>query len=461
MDSAVLITYDQDDMIGEAVALCESADYKVKHVIKQNFLQKPKYGLSGGKIEDLKEIISTVKPDVIVFDEILKPSQNYNLASELKMEILDREALILQIFEKRSSSAESKLQVKLAQARYDMSRAKEKVRLSKKGEQPGFMGLGTFEVDVYYNEIKKRMINIKSKLVKSGKQRKLHRQARKRLGFKTISLAGYTSAGKTTLISTICGISKFTSGKITLAGHDIVQNYRAARKMIGMVPQELSLESFETVMNTLRFSRGLFGKAPHDSYLEEILEQLSLLDKRNSQILELSGGMKRRLSIAKALSHEPQLLFLDEPTAGVDVELRKDMWVLVRRLRNEGVTVILTTHYIEEAEAIADRVGIIDKGQLLLVEEKGSLMQRLGQKQLTIELQDPLKDLPSKLSDYDIVLAVDRKSLIYTYNMRSGRTGINQILSNLTQSGIIFKDLQTKQSSLEDIFMSLVSETAA
>ena len=276
-----------------------------------------------------------------------------------------------------------------------------------------------------------------------------------------LALLGPNGAGKTTLISTICGISKFTSGKITLAGHDIVQNYRAARKMIGMVPQELSLEPFETVMNTLRFSRGLFGKAPNDSYLEELLEQLSLLDKRNSQILELSGGMKRRVSIAKALSHEPQLLFLDEPTAGVDVELRKDMWLLVRRLRNEGVTVILTTHYIEEAEAIADRVGIIDKGQLLLVEEKESLMQRLGQKQLTIELQDPLKDLPSKLSDYDIVLAADRQSLIYTYNMRSGRTGINQILSNLTQSGIIFKDLQTKQSSLEDIFMSLVSETVA
>ena len=274
-----------------------------------------------------------------------------------------------------------------------------------------------------------------------------------------LALLGPNGAGKTTLISTICGISRFTSGKITLAGHDIVQNYRAARKMIGMVPQELSLESFETVMNTLRFSRGLFGKAPDDSYLEEILEQLSLIDKRNSQILELSGGMKRRLSIAKALSHEPQLLFLDEPTAGVDVELRKDMWVLVRRLRNEGVTVILTTHYIEEAEAIADRVGIIDKGQLLLVEEKESLMQRLGQKQLTIELQDPLKDLPSKLSDYDIVLADDRQSLIYTYNMRSGRSGINQILSNLTQSGIIIKDLQTKQSSLEDIFMSLVNET--
>jgi len=274
-----------------------------------------------------------------------------------------------------------------------------------------------------------------------------------------LALLGPNGAGKTTLISTICGISKFTSGKITLAGHDIVKNYRAARKMIGMVPQELSLESFETVMNTLRFSRGLFGKAPNDSYLEELLEQLSLLDKRNSQILELSGGMKRRLSIAKALSHEPQLLFLDEPTAGVDVELRKDMWLLVRRLRNEGVTVILTTHYIEEAEEIADRVGIIDKGQLLLVEEKESLMQRLGQKQLTIELQNRLEELPTKLSDYDIVLAADRQSLNYTYNMRSGRTGINQILSSLTQSGIIIKDLQTKQSSLEDIFMSLVNET--
>ena len=274
-----------------------------------------------------------------------------------------------------------------------------------------------------------------------------------------LALLGPNGAGKTTLISTICGISKFTSGKITLAGHDIVQNYRAARKMIGMVPQELSLESFETVMNTLRFSRGLFGKAPNDSYLEEILDQLSLLDKRNSQILELSGGMKRRVSIAKALSHEPQLLFLDEPTAGVDVELRKDMWVLVRRLRNEGVTVILTTHYIEEAEAIADRVGIIDKGHLLLVEEKELLMQRMGQKKLTIELQDPLRDLPSKLSDYNIVLAADRQSLIYTYNIRSGHSGINNILSNLTQNGIIFKDLQTKQSSLEDIFLSLVNET--
>ena len=276
-----------------------------------------------------------------------------------------------------------------------------------------------------------------------------------------LALLGPNGAGKTTLISTICGISKFTTGQITMAGHDIVRNYRAARKMIGMVPQELALEPFETVMNTLRFSRGLFGKAPNDAYLEEILDHLSLLDKRKTQILELSGGMKRRVSIAKALSHEPRLLFLDEPTAGVDVELRKDMWALVRRLRSDGVTVILTTHYIEEAEAIADRVGIIDKGKLLLVEEKTSLMQRLGQKQLIIELQEPLKDLPSQLSDYDIVLTEDRLNLTYSYNMSGGCTGIDDILSNLAQSGISFKDLQTKQSSLEDIFMSLVSEETA
>jgi len=276
-----------------------------------------------------------------------------------------------------------------------------------------------------------------------------------------LALLGPNGAGKTTLISTICGISKFSRGKISLAGNDIVKNYRTTRKMIGLVPQELSLESFETVINTLRFSRGLFGKPANESYLEEILEQLSLIDKRNSQIIELSGGMKRRVSIAKALSHEPQLLFLDEPTAGVDVELRKDMWGLIRRLKNEGVTVILTTHYIEEAEAIADRVGIIDKGHLLLVEQKELLMQRLGQKKLTIELQEPLKDIPSKLSEYDIILAADRRSLIYSYNMRSARTGINHILSSLTQNGIIFKDLQTKQSSLEDIFMSLVKEKVA
>lgn len=273
-----------------------------------------------------------------------------------------------------------------------------------------------------------------------------------------LALLGPNGAGKTTLISTICGISKFTNGQISIAGYDIVKDYRAARKMIGLVPQELALDPFETVMNTLRFSRGLFGKPPNDHFLEKILSQLSLLDKRKSQILELSGGMKRRVSIAKALSHEPNLLFLDEPTAGVDVELRKDMWALINRLRNEGMTVILTTHYIEEAEAIADRIGIIDKGKLLLVEEKTSLMKRLGHKQLNIELELPLKDIPPKLLQFDILVAEDRMSLTYTYDFLCGRSGISQILSNLSQNGINYKDLHTKQSSLEDIFISLVNK---
>ena len=273
-----------------------------------------------------------------------------------------------------------------------------------------------------------------------------------------LALLGPNGAGKTTLISTICGISKFTNGHITIAGFDIVKDYRATRKMIGLVPQELALDPFETVMNTLRFSRGLFGKPPNDHLLEEIMSQLSLFDKRKSQILELSGGMKRRVSIAKALSHQPSLLFLDEPTAGVDVELRKDMWSLIHRLRDEGMTVILTTHYIEEAEAIADRIGIIDKGKLLLVEEKTSLMKRLGQKQLNIELELPLKDIPSKLLKFDILVAEDRMSLTYTYDFLSGRSGISQILSNLSQNGINYKDLHTKQSSLEDIFVSLVNK---
>ena len=271
-------------------------------------------------------------------------------------------------------------------------------------------------------------------------------------------LVGPNGAGKTTLISTICGISKFTNGQITIAGYDIVKDYRATRKMIGLVPQELALDPFETVMNTLRFSRGLFGKPPNDHLLEEILSQLSLLDKRKSQILELSGGMKRRVSIAKALSHEPSLLFLDEPTAGVDVELRKDMWALIHRLRKDGMTVILTTHYIEEAEAIADRIGIIDKGKLLLVEEKTSLMKRLGQKQLNIELELPLKDIPPMLLQFDILVAEDRMSLTYTYDFLSAQSGISQILSNLSQNGISYKDLHTKQSSLEDIFISLVNK---
>jgi ABC-2 type transport system ATP-binding protein len=273
-----------------------------------------------------------------------------------------------------------------------------------------------------------------------------------------LALLGPNGAGKTTLISTICGISKFTNGQIIIGGHDIVKDYRATRKMIGLVPQELALDPFETVMNTLRFSRGLFGKPPDDHFLEEILSQLSLLDKRKSQILELSGGMKRRVSIAKALSHEPSLLFLDEPTAGVDVELRKDMWALIHRLRNEGMTVILTTHYIEEAEAIADRIGIIDKGKLLLVEKKTSLMKRLGQKQLNIELELPLKDIPPMLLQFDILVAEDRMSLTYTYDFLSARSEISQILSNLSQTGISYKDLHTKQSSLEDIFISLVNK---
>ena len=273
-----------------------------------------------------------------------------------------------------------------------------------------------------------------------------------------LALLGPNGAGKTTLISTICGISKFTNGQITFAGYDIVRDFQFTRKMIGLVPQELALDPFETVMNTLRFSRGLFGKPPNDHFLEKILSQLSLLDRRKSQILELSGGMKRRVSIAKALSHEPSLLFLDEPTAGVDAELRKDMWALIHRLRNKGMTVILTTHYIEEAEAIADRIGIIDKGNLLLVEEKTSLMKRLGQKQLNIELELPLKDIPSELLQFNILVAEDKMSLIYTYDFLSDRSEISQILSYLSQSGISYKDLHTKQSSLEDIFISLVNK---
>jgi len=262
MDSAVLITYDQDGMVDEAIALCKSADYEVKHVMRQDFLQKQTYGLSTGKIEDLKEIISTTKPDVIVFDEILKPRQHYNLASELKKEILDRESLILQIFEKRSSSTESKLQVKLAQARYDMSRAKEKVRLSKKGEQPGFMGLGTFEVDVYYNEIKKRMVNIKSKLVKSGKQRKLHREARKRLGFKTISLAGYTSAGKTTLFNALTGEQRekndelFTTLTTTVRRVMINQEIALISDTVGFISRlpAYMVEAFKSTLEELLYT---------------------------------------------------------------------------------------------------------------------------------------------------------------------------------------------------------------
>ena len=278
MNSAVLITYEQDDIIDEAIALCESADYKVKHVMKQGFLQKRKYGLSSGKIQDLKEIISSVKPDVIVFDEVLKPSQNYNLASELKMEILDREALILRIFEKRCSSAESKLQVQLAQARYEMSRARERVRLAKGGEQPGFMGLGTFEVDVYYNEIKRRMVNIKSKLAKSGKQRELHRQARKRLGFKTISLAGYTSAGKTTLFNTLTGEQQekndelFTTLSTTVRRMTINQDVALISDTVGFISKlpAYMIEAFKSTLEELLYADIIIVVIDASDHLDEL-----------------------------------------------------------------------------------------------------------------------------------------------------------------------------------------------
>ena len=319
MNSAVLITYEQDDMADEAVALCESADYKVKHIIKQNFLQKPKYGLSGGKIEDLKEIISTVKPDVVVFDEILKPSQNYNLASELKMEILDREALILQIFEKRSSSAESKLQVKLAQARYDMSRAKEKVILSKKGEQPGFMGLGTFEVDVYYNEIKKRMINIKSKLVKSAKQRKLHRQARKRLGFKTISLAGYTSAGKTTLFNELTGEQRekndelFTTLSTTV--RKVMINKKAAliSDTVGFISKlpAYMIEAFKSTLEELVYSDVVIVVVDASDHFDELQKKFKSCYTTLNEIGVETNKMVFALNKSESLSIDEVLDIVD------------------------------------------------------------------------------------------------------------------------------------------------------
>lgn len=275
-----------------------------------------------------------------------------------------------------------------------------------------------------------------------------------------LALLGPNGAGKTTLISVICGISRFSTGSVKMAGYDIVQQYRAARRLIGLVPQELALEPFETVENTLRFSRGLFGKAPDERYLSSLLETLSLYDKKTSQIRTLSGGMKRRLSIAKALSHQPCLLFLDEPTAGVDVDLRKDMWALVDRLRASGVTIILTTHYIEEAEAIADRIGIIDQGILQLVEAKDSLMKRLGKKQLRIDLLSPLTKLPPQLSSYGVDLAVDGLSLIYQYDLMGVGPEIEKLFSEILALGIKVKDLQTGESSLEEIFLKLVSEAA-
>jgi len=277
------------------------------------------------------------------------------------------------------------------------------------------------------------------------------------------ALLGPNGAGKTTLISIVCGIVNASSGQVRVAGHDIRRDWRAARELIGLVPQELTTDAFETVLATVGFSRGLFGKPADPGHIERVLRSLSLWDKRNSKIVTLSGGMKRRLLIAKALSHEPQVLFLDEPTAGVDVTLRRDMWALVRGLRETGVTVILTTHYIEEAEEMADRVGVIDKGRLILVEDKAVLMHKLGRKQLTLVLQQPLAALPALpgLPAEALALAKDGCELVYTYDREQDRSGIAELLLALSQAGIAFKDLQTSQSSLEDIFVSLVEGSQA
>ena len=273
-----------------------------------------------------------------------------------------------------------------------------------------------------------------------------------------LALLGPNGAGKTTLISTICGITKPSSGSVSIDGYDISKNFRDARKLVGLVPQDITLEPFEKVMNTIKFSRGLFGKKKDDELIEKILDKLSLWEKRDSRIMELSGGMKRRVLIAKALSHEPRLLFLDEPTAGVDVELRQSMWNVVADLKKDGVTIILTTHYIEEAEAIADRVGIINKGELLLIEDKASLMNRLGQKVLKIDLQNSLKKLPKELDKKSVKLSDDGMSLTYVYDTKQKRTGITKLLSDLSNSGINLRDIQTDQSSLEEIFVNLVRE---
>jgi ABC-2 type transport system ATP-binding protein len=272
------------------------------------------------------------------------------------------------------------------------------------------------------------------------------------------ALLGPNGAGKTTLIGTICGIVNPTEGKVLVDGHDIVKAYRVARSMIGLVPQELTTDAFESVWGTVSFSRGLFGKKANPKHLEKVLKDLSLWSRKDSKIITLSGGMKRRLLIAKALSHEPKILFLDEPTAGVDVELRRDMWRLVRTLREGGVTIILTTHYIDEAEEMADRVGVINKGEIILVENKAELMRKLGRKQLTLQLHDPLKAIPAELAGHHLELSGDGSELIYTYDTQGERPGIAALLDDLDKAGIRFKDLQTTQSSLEDIFVSLLRE---
>ena len=271
------------------------------------------------------------------------------------------------------------------------------------------------------------------------------------------ALLGPNGAGKTTLINVICGIVNPSQGRVLADGHDIVSDYRAARSIIGLVPQELSTDAFESVMATVKFSRGLFGKPPNPGYLEKILRDLSLWEKKDANIRTLSGGMKRRVMIAKALSHEPQILFLDEPSAGVDVELRRDMWEMVRGLRKSGVTIILTTHYIEEAEEMADRIGIISKGKIILVEDKIKLMDKLGKKQLKLYLQSPLANLPEEFAGYPLELSADGNELIYIFDAQSEQTGITDLLRQLAKHGIDFKDLQSSQSSLEEIFVNLVS----
>jgi ABC-2 type transport system ATP-binding protein len=275
------------------------------------------------------------------------------------------------------------------------------------------------------------------------------------------ALLGPNGAGKTTLISIVCGIVNPTAGKVTVDGHDIVRDYRAARAKIGLVPQELTTDAFETVWATVSFSRGLFGKSANPAHIETVLKDLSLWDKKDSKIMTLSGGMKRRVLIAKALSHEPQILFLDEPTAGVDVNLRKDMWNVVRTLRASGVTIILTTHYIEEAQEMADRVGVISNGELILVEDKAELMRKMGKKQLALHLQKPLGAIPASLAAYDLMIADNGNELVYTYDTQGERTGITRLLHDLNEAGVRFNDLYTTQSSLEEIFVGLVTRKSA
>ncbi|MGI9367686.1 MAG: ABC transporter ATP-binding protein [Ruegeria sp.] len=275
-----------------------------------------------------------------------------------------------------------------------------------------------------------------------------------------LALLGPNGAGKTTLISTVCGITTPSSGTVTVGGHDIQTDFRAARHMIGLVPQDIALQPFEKVWNTVRFSRGLFGHGPDKARLEEILRKLSLWDKRKNSINELSGGMKRRVLIAKALAHEPRILFLDEPTAGVDVELRKDMWDIVGEMKQAGVTIILTTHYIEEAEAIADRVGVINKGELLLVQEKDKLMSQMGKKQIEVMLTQPITAIPDCLAEHNLTLNGNGDALVYTYDTHAERTGITTLLNDVAQTGLILRDVQTRQSSLEEIFVNLVSGEA-